>query len=162
MQEFSNSEVRVSVEKKSGSRVELRVDASAALVQSARKKAIRAIGKEVTLPGFRKGKAPDETVLKNYPAQVDKQWKEEIANVTYLEALKLTKIQPLNRETKVSFDVKRYSTEGAEIILVYEVEPEIPTVAPDQVNLKPVKRPEVNDENVEETILQTMLVCAKW
>ena len=59
------------------------------------------VGKEVTLPGFRKGKAPEALVEKNYPKQIDSEWQKCIADLAFRDSVKLTKIPLLNNEPKV-------------------------------------------------------------
>src|SRR5579872_3906440 len=90
--QFQNEHVRVVVHEKPKCRIEFEVEASKALVQEARRKAFREIAKQVSLPGFRKGRAPDELILKKYPSDVDRAWQEAIADAAFRESIKLTKI----------------------------------------------------------------------
>src|SRR5258708_5551673 len=90
--EFSNNSVHVTVHPKPKCRIELEVEAKPSLVQAAHKKAIRSLAKEVSLPGFRKGKAPDEMILKKYPRDLDKAWQEMIADVAFRESINLARV----------------------------------------------------------------------
>ena len=65
-QALQNENVRFTIHHKPACIVEFDVEALEPLVKSAHKKAARTISKEVTLPGFRKGKAPEEMILKNF------------------------------------------------------------------------------------------------
>lgn len=159
--EFKNDLVQFSVQRKPGCVVEFHVQASAAIVKSARQKAIRAVAKEVSIPGFRKGKAPDAMILKNHSSVVDKQWQEQIANSAYPECQKLAKV-PLLSDSRITFDMRQHSAEGATLILTFETEPTPPQVDPKALTLKSEKRPEVNEEKVNETIRQTQLFFAEW
>ncbi len=160
--EFNNEQVKVSVHRKAACRVELEVEASASLVKPAQGLAIKAVGKEVTLPGFRKGKGPDELVLKNYPSQIDKKWQEAIAKEAFRECQKMISIPTLNGEMKISFNIKSHSTDGAKLILFFETEPQIPPIDPKSLKLKVIERPAVNEEKVDETIRQLQLFFADW
>lgn len=159
---LSNEMVSVTVHRKPKCRIELEVDATAPLVMEAHRKAVRRIAKEVSLPGFRKGKAPDELVLRKYPQDVDKLWQEMIAEAAFRESNKLTNIPLLHKDTKISFKTISHSKEGAKLTLIFETEPELPKIDPQKIHLKEVPRPEVNDEKVEETIRQVQLFFAEW
>jgi len=161
--EFTNENVTVKVKRKPACTVELDVTATPKLVQFARKNAVKAVAKEVTIPGFRKGKAPDEFILKNYASHVDKKWQDLIANYSFGEAEKITRIPLLSKETRVIFNMISHSyKEGAALTLTFETEPEVPYITTQTIELKAVKRPEVTQEKVKETIRQTQLFFAHW
>ncbi|MBS0652300.1 MAG: trigger factor [Verrucomicrobia bacterium] len=159
---LSDDDVRVSIHRKPACIVEFDVEASKKLVSEAHKIAVKRIAKEVTLPGFRKGKAPDELVLKNYGSQVDKEWQQAIADLGFRACEKLAKVPLLHRDAKVTYKMKSHSHDGALFTLSFETEPTIPSVDPKQMQLKPVKRPDVNEEKVSETIRQVQLFFAEW
>ena len=162
-QQLTNEHVQVLVHHKPACVVEYEVEAQVGLVKNARKRAVKVVAKEVTLPGFRKGKAPDELILKNFPGDVDKQWQEEIADEAFRESQKLAKIPLISRDARVTFRMKAHSLDkGATLSLSFETEPNIPSVDPKQFEPKTVKRPEANDEKVSETIRQVQLFFATW
>ena len=160
--ERANEAVRVFVHYKPACRVEFQVEAFPSLVKAAQEQAVKVVGKEVVLPGFRKGKAPEEFVLKKYSKEVDEQWKKTLADLAFKESLKLTQVVVLQPEPKISFDVKKCSLEGAELLLSFETEPTVPTISPHEIILKEVDRPAVNPDKVNETIRQVQLFFAEW
>src|SRR5580704_14680134 len=115
VQEFSSSEVRFSIHRKPSCSIEFEVEALTPLVQSAHKKALKTVAKEITIPGFRKGKAPDELVLKNYPETVDKKWQEIIADLAFRECEKLAKVPLLHRDARIVYKMKKHDIQGAEL-----------------------------------------------
>jgi trigger factor len=161
-QTLENEKVRFTIHHKPACIVEFDVEALEPLVKSAHKKAIREISKEVTLSGFRKGKAPEEMILKNFPKEVDKEWQQQIANACFQECEKLAKIPILHRDAKITYNLKNHSPNGALLTLSLETEPKVPHVDPKQLQLKSVKRPEVNETKIEETVRQTQLFFANW
>ena len=161
-QQFSSETVRLNVHRKPKCMIEFEVEALTPLVQDAHRKAIRRVAKEVVLPGFRKGKAPDELVLRKYPNEVDKVWQEMIAESAFRDCQNLAKIPLLHKDSKVSFKMVKHSQEGAKLLLNFETEPELPQIDPKKIELKSVERPAVSDEKVEETIRQTQLFFAEW
>ena len=162
VEEHTNNELHVRIHHKKNCIAELEIEAYKPLVEAAHKRAVKAIGKEIVVPGFRKGKAPEHMVIKNHGAHIDKQWQEEIANAAYKAAHHLTKIAPINKEATISFKIQSHSHEGAKLTLSFEIAPTIPGVDPKNFQLKEVKRPEVNDQKVDETIRQAQLFYAKW
>lgn len=161
-QQFSSSEVKVTIHRKPACLVEFEVESSKELVEKAYKSAIKDVAKEVSLPGFRKGKAPDDMVVKNYPKEVDRRWQECIADLAFRESGKLANVPLLQKDSRVTFKMKSHSHENASLTLTFETHPVIPTVDPKTITLKKVERPAVNDEKVQETIRQMLFFFAEW
>ena len=160
--ERASDSLRVFVHYKPACRVEFQVEAFPSLVKSAQEQAVKLVGREVVLPGFRKGKAPQEFVLKEYSKEVDEQLKKCLADLAFKESLKLTEVPVLQPDPKISFDVKKCSLEGADLVLSFETEPTVPVINPHDVVLKDVERPAVNPDKVNETIRQVQLFFAEW
>ncbi|MGE5196877.1 MAG: trigger factor [Anaerolineae bacterium] len=162
-QEFSNDEVHLIVHRRPACRIEFEVKAQPSLVESAHILAVKSVAKDVTLPGFRKGRAPSELILRNFSHQVDKKWQEVIANLAFQECEQIAKIPPLQKESRVTFKMKSHSLEkGAELTLSFETDPEVPVVDASSIELKKIERPEVSPEKVNETIRQVQLFFAEW
>ncbi len=161
-QELSNEAVRFTIHHKPGCIVEYDVEAFEPAVKEAYQKATKKVGKEVSLPGFRKGKVPDELVAKNFTGEIDKQWQQEIATVVFQICQRLSPVRPLHNDGKVKFTMKRHSKNGALLTLAFETEPFVPSIDPKRFLMKPVKRPDVNEEKIEETIRQIQLFFAQW
>ena len=161
-QALQNENVRFTIHHKPSCVVEFDIEAFEPFVKQAHKKAAKALAKEVTLPGFRKGRAPEELIIKNFARDVDKEWQQQIANTAFQECEKLAQIPVLHRDAKITYKMKSHSASGALLVLTFETEPKVPHVDPKQIHLKPVKRPEANEEKVEETIRQIQLFFASW
>ena len=161
---LTGHEVRFSIHRKPNCIVSFDVEAMPGLVAKAHTEAVKAVAKEVTLPGFRKGKAPEEMVAKKFPKDVDKKWQEVIANLAFRECSTVAKIPTLQgAETRISFSMKQHDMKkGAHLSLEFETDPVIPEIEPKKITIKSVKRPEVNAEKVDETIRQVQLFFATW
>ena len=160
--ELSSNLVRFTINKKPGCLIEFDVEASKELVSAAKAKALKNVAKEVTLPGFRKGKAPDALILKNFSKDVDKEWQTSIADLAFKECQKLAKVPLLGQDARISFNMKNHTEDKASLTLTMETEPEIPTVDPKTFEAKPVERPAVNKEKIEETVRQILFFFAEW
>jgi len=153
----------LSIQRKPGCRIELEVKASPNLVATARKNAIRKVGKDVTFPGFRKGHAPENIILKQYPVACEENWRETIANLVFATAQMQISVPILNSGSPITFDLKNYSLdEGALIVFSFETEPEIPSVDPSLFQRRTIDSVEVTDEKVDEAIYQMRFYHAKW
>lgn len=159
---FQNEQIRFTVHHKPACIIEFDVEALEPLMATSHKHAVKAVAKVVSLPGFRKGKAPDALIIKNYPKEIEKEWQQKIADQALQQCLQLSKIPLLHRDSQVSYKMKNFSNAGALLSLTFETEPTIPKVDPKLVQLKTVSRPEVNEEKINETIRQVQLFFAQW
>lgn len=157
-----NEYVRFTIHNKPACVVEFDVEVLKPLMEITHKKAVKKVKKNITLSGFRKGKAPDPMIEKTYPNEIKKQWEQEIANLAFQECQKLARIPIMHKEAKISYQMKSHSPNGALILLSFETEPHVPFIDPKTIVLKPVKRPEVSSQKVAETIRQTQFFFAKW
>lgn len=159
---LTGEDIQVSIHRKPFCLIELAVKAGKRMVEQARKDAIKTVGKEVTLPGFRKGKAPEETILKRYAQEVDREIPKALANLAYSSAQKLAKVPLLNHNAQITFDLKHRTEESADLVFSFETEPEVPSVDPKLFTPKPVTKPEVGEKQIEEAIRQMLFFFAEW
>lgn len=160
---FKSESVEFIVREKPHCIVEFDVKVAPAIVKKARKEAIKAVAKEVTIPGFRKGKAPDELIVKRFPKAVEEKWHKEIADLAFKEAEGLARVPLLNGNAPVTFNMKKHSVEeGAEMTFSFEREPIVPEISLEELHLESVKRPEIDEGKIEETLRQIRLFFAEW
>lgn len=161
--EFSSDHVKVIADQKPGCRVKLDIQVTPLGTAAAYKKAIKSVNKEVSLPGFRKGKAPDSMVIKNYSKYVDQEWQEVLVQTAFKEALELVKLYPLNEKSIQRPQIKKASqTDGAQIIIEYESNPEVPDVAPSDLRLKQIERKNISQKEIEDSCQQLRLHYSVW
>jgi trigger factor len=162
-EELISEEVRVQVHHKPACRIEMHVKTNPQMVVNARRNAIRSVSKEISLPGFRKGKAPDEMILKKFPADVEKQMHKAVADLAFVAAQKIAKVPVLNNNSSISFDLKSHSVDaGAELVFSFETEPKIPAVDSSGFAAKSVAKAEVADKQIDEAIRQMRFFYAQW
>lgn len=160
---FENNSFKVFVEEKPGCQVLLKIKVSKDQVIKTHKQAIKKINKEVSVPGFRKGKAPDATVLKNFATYVEQEWKEILVNDALRGSLDLTKIYPLNKDSIQRPKIESCSLEdGASVVINFERYPEIPVVDFSQLNVPSIEAKPVNDEKIHEVLEEIQKAHANW
>ncbi|MBI3211290.1 MAG: trigger factor [Simkania negevensis] len=160
---FKSDSVSLTVKHLPDCIIEYNVQCKPSIVKAGKKEAIHAIAKEVSLPGFRKGKAPDTLIEKNYPSHVAERWEKEIANLSFIECQKITKIPLLDKESSIHFKMERYSLEEGGIMnFAFETEPTVPKIDLTSIELQEVKREVIDDAKVEESIHQIQTFFAEW
>lgn len=160
--EFRNDELKVLVHRKPHCLIELEVHVGSGMIQKARQMAIKAVNKTASLPGFRKGKAPEEMVLKKFGPQVERDLHQQLADLAYVGAQKLAAIPRLNNNAQISFEMKKLTEENGELSFTFETEPGAPSVDPTKFHYKAIKRPDVTDKEIDEAIRQMQYFYAAW
>lgn len=150
-QELKNDNVIVIVDRKPGCKVQLEVTVTPKASIEAHKKAIKSVNKEVSLPGFRKGKAPETLIVQHYNTYVADEWKQNVVQTAYSEAIKLTEIYPLNDKSIKKPTIKNISKdENSHIVIEFESQPNVPQVNMDALVLKKEEAKQVSDEDVQD------------
>lgn len=163
MEEFKNDRIVVHVDITPGCLVKISAELSAPAVEDSYQKAIKSVSKEVSLPGFRKGKAPSNLVLKHYTSHIEKEWRDDLLHTSLNEAIQLTGIRPINRNSVRKANLLSYSrNNGAKITCEYETKPKIPFIDLSQIHLHPVEKTAVTPEIIEDAEEQLRLHHATW
>lgn len=161
--EYQSKEVSFTVKRKPACVVEYKVKASPELVKKAKQEAVKAVSKEVSLPGFRKGRAPNHLVLKKFPDPIKKEWEKTIANATFTSCQGLAKIPIAAEDTQIHFDITNCSLEeGANITFSFESEPLVPEISLDDIELEEVSKEIIDEKVIEETLGSIQSYFAQW
>jgi trigger factor len=163
LSEFKNENIEVQVSKQPGCQVKLNIFVTPKGTNHAYSLAMKAVNKEVSLPGFRKGKAPEKLLLQNFKKPIEQEWNEILVRTFLNEAFHLTQIYPFNNNSvkrplinKISLD------EGAQISVEMEISPEIPHVDLSLLSVTQKTLHEVTDADVEDTIKNIRMHHAHW
>ena len=162
-QEFKSEHVTFTMERKPECLVEYKVKVGPEIVKKARKEALHSISKEVSLPGFRKGRAPDHLIAKKFPKPLEEQWQKSIADATFKECQKVAHIPLLSNESRISFNIEKHSIEeGAEMTFSFEGEPLVPDIDLNTFELEEVKRDTIDEKKLKTTIHDIQMFFAEW
>jgi len=161
--DYKNDNLRVEAKQLPGCQVTLTIRVSPKATLAAHHKAVKAINKEVSLPGFRKGKAPEPMILKNYGSYVEQEWKEILVQTAFQEAVKLTKLYPLNENAIKKPHLKSISKqEGAKLEIEFESAPKVPEIPHEELQLKRVEREEVTEQQLNQSLENIQVHHAIW
>lgn len=128
---LSNDTTSITLVKSPGCQVHIEATVTALATQAGYEKAFKNVKKEVSIPGFRKGKAPDNVVLQNFASQIDREWRTIVLRTAFNESLQLCKLKPFSDNSVKRAEVKKCSKEeGSLCVFDFESEPEVPDVDP--------------------------------
>ncbi len=162
-QQFESDKISFTVEKQKGCIVKYKVKTDPKIAQETHKQAIRSIAKEVSLPGFRKGKAPDHLIAKNYPKPLKERWQKALADKVFQECQKLAKIPLLHQEAQINFHVDSLSTsEGAELNYAFETEPFVSPIEIENIKIEKIEKEVIDEKKINETLHRIQLFFATF
>lgn len=153
----------VSMVQEPGCLVKLEISLTPQASKAAYVKAIKSINKEVTLPGFRKGRAPDDLVLTHYNKYVEDEWKDILLNTAFQEAVELVKFYPLNKNATKQPSIKEMSREtGSRFTIEFETAPSVPEIHPENFQLLKLEAKEITEKEIADFIEEVRIRSATW
>lgn len=162
MSEFKNENLSVKLERLPGSRVKFEISVSPKATEASQVKAMKNINKEILIPGFRKGKAPNNLINEKFKPQIEEEWRNVLLNTAFHEAMQLANIFPLSQDT-IKPEIKSLSLEnGAELVVTFESRPEIPEINPKEITLKNVTPTVVTEKDIKDRLYELQLNQATW
>lgn len=116
--------MKTSVENKSGLYKKLTVEVPSEKVTSSFDRVYKDIQKNATIKGFRKGKAPIQTIKSIYADSVKKDVLQDLLSEAYSEAIREHKLQPVTQPA-VNFDGDLAENKNFTFTAEFEVHPEV-------------------------------------
>jgi trigger factor len=154
--------IEIKIEKQKNCKIILKIKAPSSLIKKAKEEALKDLKKEVSLPGFRKGKAPNEMIEKKHPQILKDKWEKKIADLSFMQAHSQEKLPILSSSSRIVFNLDEYSDKGASLTFTYETEPEVPKVDPKKFKEPKVKEKKITKKEVDEAIRQASFFFAKF
>ncbi len=162
-QTLQNEHIVVHVSQGPGCQVSMEIEVSPKETELAYQKAVKSVSKEVSIPGFRKGKAPAALVNDAFQKAISKEWEELVATLGVREALKLAQLYPYKTNEFSSFKLDKFSREeGAKMRVSFDSFPIIPDVDPKDLRMEDVAEEPVSEKEIADFVEQTRLYFAKW
>ncbi|WP_075883334.1 trigger factor [Candidatus Protochlamydia sp. W-9] len=155
---INNDNLNVQITRGTHCQVKFDITVKPEAVVAAYQKALKTINKEINIPGFRKGKAPQQLILEKYGSNVQKECVDIVLQTGFNDALQLTHIHPL-KDGHIKRPIVHYCTQekGAHFVLEFEARPTIPSVQPQELHLHHQAPVQVTDEERKNALNQVLL-----
>jgi len=130
--------------------------------QEAKAQSVKEVSKAVSIPGFRKGKAPESIIKQQYGNHIEKEFRENLLRMGLNEAIKLLQIQ-LFRKGETAKVLKVEPVGDSYLIKAeLECEPSVPEVQFEEVTIPDHNPATVKENDVDNTVRNVQLYHAKW
>lgn len=160
---INNENISVTVTKKPHCQVKFDIKVEPHATEAAYQKAIKNINKEVTIPGFRKGKAPEKLILERYDPTIQKEFVDLTLSTAFNEALQLTHLHPLKDGHLKRPVVHECSREnGAHFTIEFECRPAIPSIKLEDLQFKKVAPISITEQDSKNAIENLRLQFATY
>ena len=160
---ISNDNLSVTVTKAPHCQIKFDVVVTPPSVAAAYHKAIKNVNKDVNIPGFRKGKAPDKLITEKYSSAIQKEFVDLVLQIGFNDAIHLTHIHPLKDGRIQRPLVLECSLEkGAHFIIEFEARPVIPTVNLDDLQLKKINPTPITEQEQQNALQNLLLQFANY
>ncbi|RKY37762.1 MAG: trigger factor [Candidatus Omnitrophota bacterium] len=151
--------MEVKIKKLSAVEKELEVKLTSREISSIREKVYKTWQENSQIPGYRKGKAPLEIVLKRYKEEIEKDLKENLATFFYKQAIKEANVEPVSYPVILSSSL----TVDGGFVFKMKIEERPEVKLPKYKGLKVEKKaPEVKDEEVDKVLEDLKQERARW
>lgn len=160
---LENEHIQVSVARHPECRVVLAITTLPLASKAAKAAAVKGIVKQVSIPGFRKGHAPEALVAEQFAPQVEREFKDILIRNGINEAISLTKIAPnRNNEAMKLLKFEPLESDSYFISVEFESFPEIPSIDFDSLNIQESTPQPVSEKDIDERVEDLRLRHAEW
>ncbi len=160
IEQRSNDHVTVLFKTKPGCIIKMEVHVAPIACKAAYEKAMKEVKKEISIPGFRKGKVPEEIVVKQFGPQIDRHSKEVLMETAFKEGISLIGRNPFTTRSVRKSEIKQYSKDGsATLLFEYEATPDVPAVDISSLILTPkgeIAQP--SDEDIQSSLTRLKII----
>lgn len=159
----NNDNISVTITKKPRCQVKFDIKVNPPAVKAAYQKALKNVNKEVSVPGFRKGRAPDSLIIEKYQSVIQKEFVDLVLQTGFNEAVHLTHIHPLKDGNIKRPAVHECSQEkGAHFTIEFESRPVIPSVKLEDLKLRKVTPTPVTEQDRQNAVQNLLLQFATY
>ena len=160
---FENEKLEVLAELSPGCQVQMTINLDLKFSKSIYQDAIKVIGKKVVIPGFRKGRAPNNIILENYKSYVNDEWGQLLLSSPYAEALKLAQLFPIAEDSVKNVKLQKTSPENpVSISFNFESFPVVPDFDFNSLTIKKILPAPITEEKIDKELDAVRHFNAKW
>ena len=160
---LKNENLSVSVTKAPNCQVKFDIEVSPPAVLAAYQKAIKNVSKSISIPGFRKGKAPEAMILEKYDSAIEREFVDIVVQTGFNDAIYLTHIYPLKDGRSKKPILHECSTDkGARFTIEFESRPTFPEINLADLHIKKTLLKQITEEERENSIHHLQLQLAEY
>jgi trigger factor len=151
-----NENLSVSITKNPHCQVKFEIEVSSTATEAVYEQAVKSVSKSLTIPGFRKGRAPRSFILEKYRDSIQKEFVDIVLRTGFNDAIQLSGIHPLKEgivKRPVIYTCDRAN--GARFAIEFECRPEIMRLNFEDIKLKKIVPASVTDQE-EQNVLQNL------
>jgi trigger factor len=158
-----NDNLTVAITQKPHCQIKFDIKVTPQAVEATYQKALKNVNKEVIVPGFRKGKAPEAFITKKYQSAIQKEFIDLVLQTGFNEALQLTHLHPLKDGHVKRPIVHECSREkGAQFTIEFEARPLIPSIKLEDLQLRKIPPQPITDKERKSTLHNLQLQFATY
>jgi trigger factor len=160
---FNSDNLSVAVTKNPHCQIKFDIKVKPKAIEAAYHKALKNINKEVTIPGFRKGRAPEPMIIERYQSSIQKEFVDIALQTAFNEAIQLTHLHPL-KDGKVKRPIVHECSreQGAHFTIEFETRPVIPTVKIEDLQISKIKPASITDQERQNALQNLLLQFATY
>jgi len=162
-QKFQDSNIVVELQKLPNCKIKMNISISPEMSKEAYDKAFKEVKKLVSIPGFRKGKAPEQVIRSSFGDRIEKHWQQNLHQDSLEAACKLVGQYPLKNAPPVEIsisDLKR--DEPSTIVAEFESTPKAPEIDIDNISISAVEPNAVTDSDIDARLEEFRRLYASW
>lgn len=149
---FEQNGVKVHIKKQPNCWVELSITLNKQHCKLCSQNAVKQLCKEISVPGFRKGHAPENLVRDRFGTRLDKQYREEVVQFSFVEGMRICKTYPRNQESIKKAQIENLTEDSATIHFSFESSPILPIIDLSEIVIPKAPPIEVTEKQMLEVI----------
>lgn len=153
VENFNKGDIDIAVTRSPNCVVDFVINIGSDTTKKEYEKAVKTINKQVSLPGFRKGKAPRNVILTKFKDHIEEEWKKGVLNTGFQIAMETTNIHPISEKTVKKPKIDSCSVEdGAKYSISFESTPDIPSIDESKLSLEKKEYTKATDDQVNKEV----------
>lgn len=161
--EKENEQVRVEFWKEEGCLLHCRAEATSPFIEQVYHRALKEVARAVSLPGFRRGRAPLSLLEKHYHSHIEAEWKRILQRELFQQGVELVSHPLLNNQSLSKIEWSQcIFRERALLSFSYIMHPEVPLLDESKLRLEKQEAEPVREEEIEEKIEKLFFSFEDW
>lgn len=156
-----SQDIQVETTRTPGCKLKAEVKLGSVASARAHQEALAAVRKKASLPGFRKGRAPEAMISSHFAPQIEAEVRTKALSLAMFAVIEKEKTTPLHKD-QVGGKIDKLSKEEIICTVEFETTPEIPELDPSTLSVEIEKPEAISPEKVEERLEEIRKEQGEW